>query len=308
MSPVAVEIVVALASFAAAYAFYRGLFPDGSMSGRVRSHVKRRSENTSGQVRAARRQKSVGMVRSVLEYLKLTRGEEVRKSTELLIQAGWRAPDALTIFLGLRLGLPLALGIVAFIIAPGISHTMSLLTRTGVGFAGIMLGAYAPSIAARNAIQKRREKIQLGLPDALDLFVICAEAGLGLEAAVGRVAREIRASAPELADELGLTAVELGFLPNRRDALNNLSRRVDTAPIRNLVNTLAQTERYGTPLAQALRVLAGEFRTMRMMKAEEKAARLPATLTVPMIVFILPPLFIVLIGPAIVQIMDKLHH
>ena len=307
-NPVLVEIVVALASFAAAYAFYRGLFPEGSMSGRVRAHVKRRREDTSGQVRAARRQKSVGMVRSVLEYLKLTRGEEVRKSTELLIQAGWRAPDALTIFLGLRLGLPLALGIVAFLIAPGISHTISLLTRTGVGFAGIMLGSYAPSIAAKNAIQKRREKIQLGLPDALDLFVICAEAGLGLEAAIGRVAREMRASAPELADELSLTAVELGFLPNRRDALTNLSRRVDTAPIRNLVNTLAQTERYGTPLAQALRVLAGEFRMMRMMKAEEKAARLPATLTVPMIVFILPPLFIVLIGPAIVQIMDKLHH
>lgn len=306
-NPVLVEIVVALASFAAAYAFYRGLFPEGSMSGRVRAHVKRRREDTSGQVRAARRQKSVGMVRSVLEYLKLTRGEEVRKSTELLIQAGWRAPDALTIFLGLRLGLPLALGIVAFLIAPGISHTISLLTRTGVGFAGIMLGSYAPSIAAKNAIQKRREKIQLGLPDALDLFVICAEAGLGLEAAIGRVAREMRTSAPELADELSLTAVELGFLPNRRDALTNLSRRVDTAPIRNLVNTLAQTERYGTPLAQALRVLAGEFRMMRMMKAEEKAARLPATLTVPMIVFILPPLFIVLIGPAIVQIMDKLH-
>src|SRR6185312_8872503 len=117
-NPAMVEIIVALASFAAAYAFYRGLFPDRSMSGRVRSHLKRRQEDLSGQVRAARRQKSVGMVRSVLEYLKLTRGEEVRKSTELLIQAGWRAPDALTIFLGLRLGLPLALGIAAFLIAP----------------------------------------------------------------------------------------------------------------------------------------------------------------------------------------------
>ena len=309
MSPAAVEIIVALASFAAAFAFYRGLFPNGSMSGRVDAHLRQRRESASPvQASAARRQKSVGMVRTVLEYLKLTRGEEVRKSTELLIQAGWRAPDAVTIFLGLRLALPLALGIMAFLIAPGISHKMGLLTRTGIGLAGIMLGANAPSIAVKNTIQKRREKIQLGLPDALDLFVICAEAGLGLEAAITRVARETRLSAPELADELGLTSVELGFLPNRRDALTNLSRRVDTAPIRNLVNTLAQTERYGTPLAQALRTLAGEFRTMRMMKAEEKAARLPATLTVPMIVFILPPLFIVLIGPAIVQIMDKLHH
>ena len=303
-----IEMIVGLATFAAVYAFYRGLFPDGSMSGRVRSHLKRRRENPSGQVRAARRQKSVGMVRSLLEYLKLTRGEEVRKSTELLIQAGWRAPDALTIFLGLRLGLPVALGVLAFFIAPGVSHKMGILGRTGVGLAGIMLGAHGPSIAVKNAIQKRRDKIQLGLPDALDLLVICAEAGLGLEAAIGRVAREIGPSAPELADELGLTAVELGFLPNRRDALTNLTRRVDTTPVRNLVNTLAQTERYGTPLAQALRVLAGEFRNMRMMKAEEKAARLPATLTVPMMLFILPPLFVVLIGPAIIQILDKLHH
>jgi tight adherence protein C len=308
MSPVLVEFVVALASFAAVFAFYRGLFPEGSMNGRVRAHLKQRQERAvPGEAKAARRQKSVGLVRALLEYLKLTRGEEVRKSTEMLIQAGWRAPDAVTIFLGLRLAMPLALGILAFFMAPGISHKMSMLTRTGIGLAGIMLGAHAPSIAVKNAIQKRREKIQLGLPDALDLFVICAEAGLGLEPAITRVSREIATSSPELADELGLTAVELGFLPNRRDALMNLTRRVDMASIRNLVNTLAQTERYGTPLAQALRVLASEFRNMRMMKAEEKAARLPATLTVPMIVFILPPLFIVLIGPAIVQIMDKFH-
>jgi tight adherence protein C len=210
--------------------------------------------------------------------------------------------------LGLRLALPLGLGILAFVLAPGVMHSISPVVRMCVGFAGIAVGGFTPSVAVKNSIQNRQRKIQLGLPDALDLFVICAEAGLGLEAAIVRVAREIGAGAPELADELGLTAIELGFLPNRRDALANLTRRVDAAPIRNLVNTLTQTERYGTPLAQSLRVLAAEFRNMRMMKAEEKAARLPATLTVPMIVFIMPPLFAVLIGPAIVQIMASLHH
>ena len=108
---------------------------------------------------------------------------------------------------------------------------------------------------------------------------------------------------PQKVSELGLTAVELGFLPDRREALLNLTRRVAAPQVRGLVNTLVQTEKYGTPLAQALRVLAAEFRDTRMMKAEEKAARLPATLTVPMIAFILPPLFVVLIGPAIVQVL-----
>jgi tight adherence protein C len=145
-----------------------------------------------------------------------------------------------------------------------------------------------------------------GLPDALDLFVICTEAGLSLDAAVTRVGREIGGSCPELADELGLTAIELGFLPDRRDALLNLARRVAAPQVRGLVNTLVQTEKYGTPLAQSLRVLAAEFRDTRMMKAEEKAARLPAILTVPMIAFILPPLFVVLLGPAIVQV-TKAH-
>jgi tight adherence protein C len=144
------------------------------------------------------------------------------------------------------------------------------------------------------------------LPDALDLFVICAESGLGLDAAFTRVARELGNSSHELADELGLTAIELGFLPNRRDALTNLAKRVDMPSMRSLVNTLAQTERYGTPLAQSLRALSADYRHERLMKAEQKAAKLPATLTVPMIIFILPPLFVVLIGPAIIQVIAVL--
>jgi tight adherence protein C len=142
------------------------------------------------------------------------------------------------------------------------------------------------------------------LPDGLDLLVICAEAGLSLDAALNRVSRELGLSSPDLADELGLTAVELGFLPNRRQALMNLTKRTNLPPIRGVVNTLVQTERYGTPLAHSLRVLSAEFREERMLKAEEKAAKLPATLTVPMILFILPTLFCVLIGPAIIQVLD----
>jgi tight adherence protein C len=304
-----VEIAAGVANFLALLALYRAFAPNGAINARARSHAKRRQELRSALLapaRSARRQKSVVAVRGLLERLKLTRGEEVRKSSELLAQAGWRSADALTMFLGVRLAMPLSLGVLAYLLAPVLLHGPPTL-RMLAGVAGIFVGAFAPSMYVKNAGQKRRQKIQRGLPDALDLFVICTEAGLSLDAAVARVSREIGANAPELGDELGLVAIELGFLPHRADALTNLAKRVDMPSIRGLVNTLAQTERYGTPLAQSLRVLASEFRNARLMKAEEKAARLPATLTVPMIVFILPPLFVVLIGPAIIQVLAQLH-
>jgi len=306
----AVEIAAGVLNFLALLALYRAFAPSGSVNARARSHAKRRSELRATLLtpaRAARRKKSVTAVRGLLERLKLTHGEEVKKASELLAQGGWRAPDALTIFLGLRLAMPLGLGILVYVMAPGILGHLSSTGRVLVGVLGIVGGGFAPSSFVKNACKKRQHKIQRGLPDALDLFVICSEAGLSLDAAADRVAREIGANAPELADELGLMAIELGFLPNRRDALVNLTKRVDLPSIRGLVNTLSQTERYGTPLAQSLRVLASEFRNTRMMKAEEKAARLPATLTVPMIIFILPPLFVVLIGPAIIQVLASLH-
>jgi len=158
-----------------------------------------------------------------------------------------------------------------------------------------------------NAASKRRLALQKALPDGLDLLVICAEAGLSLDAALNRVADEMTASAPALADELALTSVELNFLPERRMALDNFARRADLPAIRGVVNTLIQTEKYGTPLSQSLRVLSAEFREQRMLRAE-KAARLPATLTVPMILFILPTLFIVLVGPAMIDVYDKMTH
>ena len=144
------------------------------------------------------------------------------------------------------------------------------------------------------------------LPDGLDLMVICAEAGLSLDATLGRVSRELGNTWPELAEELGITAAELTFLPERRTAFENLNTRTDSDGIRGVVNTLTQTAKFGTPLAQSLRVLAAEMREARMTRAEEKAARLPAMLTVPMIIFILPTLFIVLLGPAAINIMDTM--
>ena len=158
----------------------------------------------------------------------------------------------------------------------------------------------------KNKVKKRSDAVRKGLPDALDLLVICAEAGLTVDAAFNRVAKELGKAYPELGDEFGLTAIELGFLNERRQAFENLATRVDLEAVRGVVTTMIQTEKYGTPLASALRVLSAEFRNERMMRAEEKAARLPAIMTVPLILFILPTLFIVILGPAACSISDNL--
>ena len=172
--------------------------------------------------------------------------------------------------------------------------------------AGSLIFSYKlPDIILKNMVDKRSAAIRKGLPDALDLLVICAEAGLTVDSAFHRVARELGRAYPELGDEFGLTAIELGFLTDRRSAFENLAQRVDLDSVRGVVTTMIQTEKYGTPLASALRVLSAEFRNERMMRAEEKAARLPAIMTVPLICFILPVLFIVILGPAACSISDN---
>jgi tight adherence protein C len=178
--------------------------------------------------------------------------------------------------------------------------------RRYITVAGVLIGAYkAPDVWLKNKVTKRSHAVRKGLPDALDLLVICAEAGLTVDAAFGRVAKELGRAYPELGDEFGLTAIELGFLAERRNAFENLASRVDLEAVRGVVTTMIQTEKYGTPLASALRVLSAEFRNERMMRAEEKAARLPAIMTVPLILFILPTLFVVILGPAACSISDN---
>ena len=304
-----IAISLGFAIFASLVALYHAFSPDEALNARARSQARKREEMRTNRIRPSRspsREKTVAAVQGLLQRLDLTRGESSRNTIELLARAGWRSREHLTVFLGFRLASPIMLGVGSYSLAAILGGHGSTLRSALIGVVGIIAGAFAPSLFVRNSAQNRRKQIQLGLPDALDLFVICAEAGLSLDAAVSRVSREILSSSPELGDELGLTSIELGFLPNRGDALLNFARRVPETSIRNLVNTLSQTERYGTPLAQSLRVLATEFRDTRMMKAEEKAARLPAILTVPMMLFILPPLFVVLLGPAIIKVLAAL--
>lgn len=254
-----------------------------------------------------RRIETQTIARKIVDRFNLMKSHHAEKVAGKLMQSGIRSKDAVVYYLALRTVLPLALGgLVAVPVFLGVFGDMSVAVKALIALLGAFLGSYLPDIFIKNRITKRRQQINLGLPDALDLLVICAEAGLGLEAALTRVAEEMHEAYPELAEELALLSVELGLLPDRRRALENLTARVDLPQIRSVVNTLQQSERYGTPLANALRILADEYRNERMMRAEEKAARLPATLTVPMIIFILPTLFIVLIGPAAMKAIDAL--
>ena len=307
------ELIIGMAGLSAfimTFAVYSALLVRDSSDRRMKEMADRRQQLKEGLMVTPRRRQRLEpttLMRQVVERLKLLRTAQTDKVTRRLAQAGWRSKDAVVRFLFAKLALPFVFGAVALIALYWLDlYKLDGMQKLIVTLGLTVLGAYAPEIVVKNMIQKRWDVIRKSLPDSLDLMVICAEAGLSLDSALQRVSEEMGAAAPELSEELGLTAAELSFLPDRTTALGNLKDRVDIPTMRGLVNSLVQSERYGTPLAQSLRVLAAESRHERVMKAEEKAARLPAMLTVPMIIFILPPLFIVLIGPAGLDIADAL--
>ncbi len=248
------------------------------------------------------------LLRNFLSSLSVLQDTQVKQTQIRLAQAGIRSKDWALAVIFARMVLPIVFGgtMVVGIYLLGWFGDWSPFKRSGLA-ALSLIGSYKlPDILLKNKIDKRSAAIRKGLPDALDLLVICAEAGLTVDASFHRVARELGRAYPELGDEFGLTAIELGFLTDRRTAFENLAQRVDLDSVRGVVTTMIQTEKYGTPLASALRVLSAEFRHERMMRAEEKAARLPAIMTVPLIFFILPVLFVVILGPAACSISDNL--
>jgi len=183
----------------------------------------------------------------------------------------------------------------------------SPLQKVLAALAGAGVGFYLPDLFVNNMIAKRQQSVMRAFPDALDLMLICVESGMSIESSFTRVASEIGTQSPELAEELALTTAELSYLPDRRQAFDNLARRCGHDGVKAVATALNQAEKYGTPMGQALRVTANENREMRMQEAERKAASLPAKLTVPMIVFFLPCLFVVIMGPAIIQIKHMFH-
>ncbi|HTJ63822.1 MAG TPA: type II secretion system F family protein [Alphaproteobacteria bacterium] len=306
----------AVTAFLALLAVWHGLIVRDPVTSRLRALAEVRDQlRTSagaGQRNQARRDiraSGMSVIRDAVVRFNLMRGRQVDRITDQLARAGWRSRDALNTYLFAKTFAP-------FIAIAGSALLFVFRSHLGIKpmYVWIMVGALAvigllgTDLIVRNAGDKRIKRLSLALPDALDLLVICAEAGLSLEAAIKRVGEEMASASADMSDELLLTGIELNFLPDRQRALMNLVKRTDMPKLRALVNSLVQSEKFGTPLANSLRVLSAEFRDERLMKAEEKAAKLPAIMTVPMIMFILPALFIIILGPVIIRIIDTLSH
>lgn len=256
--------------------------------------------------RGLREEQSLGM-RAVVERLDLKRALADEGTMQKLRMAGFRGQNPLTKFLFFRLVLPfvgLALAVLYVFVLDGMPE-QSTLVKGFVCVLGAYAGFYAPVLYVNNRATKRKQSIQLAWPDALDLMLICVESGMSVEAALRRVADEIGSQSVALAEEFVLTNAELSYLQERRQAYENLANRTGLETVKSVAQALIQAERYGTPVAHALRVLASESRDMRMNAAEKKAAALPAKLTVPMILFFLPVLFAVILGPAGIQISQR---
>lgn len=238
----------------------------------------------------------------VSKKLNLAKMLEDPNAAENLSRAGWRGPGALSVFYFARLILPFVGLFLTFVVVFYINDFgLEKVSKYGSLAFGMAAGFYAPNLFVSNKAAKRQKSIMLAFPDALDMLLICVEAGMSIELGFQKVGGEIGSASTELAEELMLTTAELSYLPDRRQAYDNLAARTGHEGIKGVCMALSQAERYGTPLGDALRVMAQENREMRMSAAEKKAAALPAKLTVPMILFFLPVLFLVVLGPAYIN-------
>ena len=247
----------------------------------------------------------IGMMKKIIEAVNL---QDLLASQALKLKlagAGYRGPQAAIIFTFTRLLAPIGLAAVAFLLLfVTKSFDVDYYAKVGITVLMLPLGFYLPPLILHSQLQGRQQAFTSSFPDALDLLVICVEAGLSMEAAFNRVTEEMAQTAPVLAQEFGLTTAELAYLGDRSRALQNLADRTGIPSVKSLCTSLIQSEKYGTPLGTALRVISQENRDDPMAAIEEKAAALGAKLTVPMIAFFLPVIFIVVIGPAVIQMME----
>ena len=297
-------VMVAAATFVAFWATWLAFTWEPPIEARLRALRTRRMKTRSEQNAAAKpspKATSLGFMRQIADRLNLLRGSAADQTTRKLRRAGFLSRDASVVYVFIKLALPLALGFLMILLTSsgllGVSEDMSMVVCIGAVLSGFIM----PEVYLKNITSRRREVLNYVLPEGLDLLTICVEAGLSVDAAFRRVAREMQHSMPELAAEFELTAIELTYLPDRQQALENMAERSDSPAVAALVNALRQTEKYGTPLANSLRILSQDFRQSRASKAEEKGARMPALMTVPLMVFILPTLITVLIAPAIMS-------
>ena len=229
-------------------------------------------------------------------------GDDLSHLRKTLIRAGYRNENGPLLFFGAKALLAILLPSLFFLMKLFLLRTISSLHLMGLSILLALVGFYLPSLWLRLKVDQRKEKILQGLPDALDLMVVCAEAGVGLDASIHRVGEEMKLTNKPLGEEFKLLNLELRAGKQRRDALKNLAMRTDLDDVKSLVTLLVQTERFGTSIAQALRVHSDSMRTKRFQRAEEVAAKLPVKLLFPLILFIFPSLFVTILGPAVIRI------
>jgi tight adherence protein C len=310
-----VAILVAIAVFATLYTVVLPFFEGNDLKKRMKAvstereqmRARERARMTAEHSKATLRAQNNKSVRQIVERFNLRKALVDDNTVNRLKAAGLRSQNALNIFLVCRFVLPFVCLALALIWIFGFHNLAGrpIGIRLLAAVVAAYIGFYAPNIYISNRVGKRQGSIKRAWPDALDLMLICVEAGISLEAAMRRVADEIASQSPALAEEMVLTTAELSFLPERRMALDNLAARTQLDMVKAVTSALVQADRYGTPIAQALRVLAQESRDERMNEAEKKAAALPPKLTVPMILFFLPVLIAVILGPAGIQIADR---
>ena len=307
---------VAVLTFATVLTIALPMLRGDTLDARMKSVANRREElrRRSREAIAAKngsggtlRHVDASLYKKVVDQLQLSRLLEDPKVVDKLAQAGFRGPKPVSTFYFFRFVTPIVLGLLTtgylFLVN---DFDLQPIQKLAAVIGAVVAGYYGPNIYITNIAQKRRDSIVQAFPDALDLLLICVESGMSIEAALHKVGQEVGSSSIELAEELTLLVAELSYLPERRQAYEGLSRRTNHPGIRSVTTAMIQAERYGTALGQALRVMAKENRDLRLSAAEKKAAALPAKLTVPMILFFLPVLFIVILGPAIMQVQDTM--
>jgi tight adherence protein C len=312
--PTGIVITAFIAAFASVLAVALPFLQRSDFAARRRAVINKREELAVAQREGFQQRRrlqparSESWMRAVITQLKLQDMLEAKDLRRRLIQAGWRSNSAPVTFIFMRIATPILLGGLATFYVWTIFGDWTLVKKALAIMVSVLFGIVLPSIFLTNAVQKRQKILTRAFPDALDLMVICVESGMSIEAAFNKVSEEMAETAPVMAEEMGLTAAELAFLGDRRTAYENLSMRTGLPTVKSLVTTLLQSEKYGTPIATGLRVIAQENRDARLSAAEKKAAALPAQLTVPMIIFFLPVLFLIIAGPAGIQIANMMKH
>src|ERR1700683_3837560 len=265
----------------------------------------RERERLAQSSRISLRQSPRVYMKTIVDNLDLNKGLGQEEARAMLMQAGYRGPAPSVTSLFFRMAMPIGMMLgAAFYIFIVLDLDYPTLMKVAMCIGAAYFGVYSPNLFLKNAITRRQVSIKRAFPDALELLLICVESGMSVEAAFRRVSEEVGSQSVPLAEEFTLTTAELSYLPDRRQAYENLAQRTGLEGVKAVCLALQQSERYGTPLANTLRVLAQENRDMRMSEAEKKAAGLPPKLTVPMIVFFLPVLFVVILGPAAIRVMS----